>query len=144
MTFKGIDQLRKLTETLSSPRVTPIPFSAIVSQNREDNSVIEIDKGKDGKIVMTGLLKTKDIAVSHVIATANSWVEPHNHDEWECFIIYRGVMVLDVDGKYVELGVGDMYKIGPNISHDASWPEETEMICITIPASNSFPEAKNG
>ncbi len=68
----------------------------------------------------------------------------HSLEYYEYFIVFKGVMTLELQGRYIEVCENDIFYVEPNVSHAASWPKDTELICITIPASAEFPEVKNG
>lgn len=94
-----------------------------------------------------GIFKTQDIGIANLLTDKDTIIKAHSHHETEVFYVKKGVLCItlfnDNESEVISLRVGQTYLIQPNIVHELYWPEQSEVIDITIPASPYWPEAKN-
>ncbi|MBW1812510.1 MAG: cupin domain-containing protein [Deltaproteobacteria bacterium] len=127
---KNLIQLKKLTEALD--------FAQVV---RPDSAPgIKEFSVAGGTSYMVGLFKDKIMAVSRVYSSAGVEFPVHMHDEWELIIVYQGELHLKVEGKIIILKEKEFYYLKPGTSHGAYYPVDSWVLCITMPASEDFPE----
>ncbi len=130
----AVAELRRLTESLP----VPVPFASLASETSRASIVsIKVD---DGLMLLHGLMNEPGVAVCHAVADAGTIMPLHKHDEYEYMVVCSGEVELLVSGEATHLIFADSFTIPPGVPHEAFFPIDTELICITIPASADFPE----
>ena len=126
----NLNKLRVLTKSLR--------FQSIVTQHATDWEEINTPQGT---AFIRGLLKIEEIAVADNYAAADTIFPMHQHPAHEIFIVYRGRMILDVDGEKITVNTnGKPYYFDARQKHGAYFPVETKYIAVTIPADKDWPE----
>jgi len=105
----------------------------------ETDSYINLDVG-DGKAELFGVYKDSDVAICRNFAKAGTKFPEHYHDEWECFIVWKGSMILNINGSSVELKEKEVYSFDGKNLHSATFTEDCWFLAITIPSSEGFPK----
>lgn len=99
-----------------------------------------------GKAIGFDLYTEKEnrIAVQRVFIPKNVTFLFHHHVEREWYIVYHGRVVIKFDsGEEKILVAGDSYYFEPTQGHESKALEDTELICVTIPASITYPGVGN-
>jgi quercetin dioxygenase-like cupin family protein len=126
-----IHKLRALTEAL--------PFANLVRHDPMATHIKELELEK-GTSYMVGLYKTEKMAVSRVYSSAGCEFPAHAHSEWELLLVYKGELHLKFKDETVKLKEKEFYYVEPGIAHGGYYPEESWVLCITMPASPDFPD----
>ena len=94
-----------------------------------------------GILVMRGLFKNSNMAISRVLCPKDSMIEKHVHKEAEWLGVAAGKMGISIDGKEeIIVNQFEAVYVPPNKPHGARWLEPSEIWAITMPASKDFPE----
>lgn len=125
-----LDKLKELTPDLSE-------FVIGEKTNRINYSV------SSGDCYGLALMKSNRVAVQNVIISTNSTFNAHKHEEKEWAIFYKGTGIFFIGENEYEYNPGSFFYLTPGISHGIKISyEKTGIICITIPASDSYPNMK--
>lgn len=135
--FDPYKNLARLTE-LSNEAV---PFITTLEYTEENLDEIKFKFCK-GSGVGIGIFKEEVTAILKAVITKGSIHQSHFHNEKEIFIILSGQIELTSDTIISYLKKGDMFILEPEVPHTVSYLEDTEMLVITIPASEDFPNAR--
>ena len=109
---------------------------------RDKGDMIEYDPKSNGEWFGVGLYKVKEMAVQRVFMSKGTEIPTHAHPAKEWVIVYRGRFMLNVDGAEMEVGVGESMYFKPNQPHSGVMLEDTWILCVTIPADASYPDAE--
>ena len=137
------DAIRHLTEKFN------FNYDDIVSEvYTECNSTYDIPSVDNiGSATIRGLYKIKDVAVAKVTIKSGTSIEAHVHDEVEIIKVLSGCIKLYVgeDGlKEYILNPDQLFVIDKNVNHftvavGEVGLEYSEVLCITLPASKTYP-----
>lgn len=126
----NIVKLRALTETLKFAQTIRTP---------EAPQTIHFDV-TEGTGYGVGLYSEDDnISVMRCYFSKGTKYPEHHHPEWEFVLVYKGELHLIVDGKKRILPEKGFYYLNPGQRHSGYFPQETKLICLTIPRSEDFP-----
>jgi len=123
----SLKKLKELTASLQPPRVSP------GYQYYETNG--------GGKVKTEGLLKEDGCAVQNAVFETEEEFLGHTHDMLEYLIVWKGKGILTMNGEDIELGVGSCIAIPPHTSHSFRAEAGTQVLGITIPAEEAYPDA---
>lgn len=112
-----------------------VPFSHTVA-NINGNLTFDL---KNGGSIGVGLFKTKEVAILVATFDADSTHRSHFHNEKEILILIEGQAEVVVNNGIQYLQKGDSITIEPGTAHEINFPVRSEMISITIPASEDYP-----
>jgi quercetin dioxygenase-like cupin family protein len=126
----SLDKLRELTEKLP-------PLSDLVRESRCVD-VVEYDTGC-GASFGFNVWNEPRIAVQRCFMTAGCVFTRHSHEGHEWVIVYSGSLRLD--GSTL-LSSGDYVHFLPGEEHSPIAVEDCWMLCITIPAEEGYPGAR--
>lgn len=131
----------------------PSRLSHLEVLTKELPSIPEAEEGPDdavfypivgGRARSIGLLKEKGCAVAWTTHPAGGEWKMHAHEMVEMVAIWSGSGTFTIDGVDREVGPGDFVVIDPHTPHSFRSDEEVEMIAITIPADERWPDARRG
>lgn len=118
-----------------------LDIADIVTRNVEGITEYATERGTSHAIGLFKDPKSK-VAVARSFISSGGIIPGHAHEEKEIFIVYSGkVCITDLEGDHL-LGVGDVHCIPPNTAHRREALEDSWLITITIPASDSYPEER--
>lgn len=130
MEKSSIMRLREITENLGPP---PHEHAHPANYVR-----FKVDFGS---AYAYGLKKTKAVAVADLSITAGTDFPLHPHDEIEHHILYKGKVRFHCEGREsVLMSPGDCITVAPGLQHGGTAIEDSEIICITVPAAGGFPD----
>jgi len=111
-------------------------------------TIIKADSGdavsyetEEGEIIGHPLLKTDEIAIQRAVANKGAKIIEHPHNEMEILVVITGRMIVKFGSMEKELTAGEVAYVPPDTMHHVIAIEETDMIGITIPASEDYPNA---
>lgn len=129
-----IEELRELTNKLPE---LPI-LSDIISD--VGSSIYTKYEVENGTSLGFALLNKPEVAVQELFLTKNSIFPTHKHiDEIEVGVIYKGSILVNVEGVEHKLSVGDIIKFNKNEAHSGIAIEDTWMIAISTPRIDGYP-----
>ena len=96
---------------------------------------------KKGIAKTSGLMKRPEVAVAWTTSPAGGEWGEHAHESVEILAFWSGHGVFTLDGDEVKVGPGSVITIEPNVPHSFISIDEVELIAITIPADESWPDA---
>lgn len=128
-----LQKLQVLTEEVKKavPRL-----SAVVKTDL--GSLVEYDVA-NGECFSLSLYSCAEISVNRCFFSGGVRFPSHAHDETEWFILYKGRVIISVEGRSdVELRPGDSLVVPPGVKHSAIVPENSWMLIAAVPASEGF------
>jgi quercetin dioxygenase-like cupin family protein len=130
-----IDKLRELTGKLP-------PVHSLVESLTEG----EVSYKVQGICHGIGLYNRAEIAIQTAYMSKGSIFPDHAHSETEIIIVWKGDLYYKTLQREGVLRAGETIIFQPNELHSVSAFTDTNMIGVTIPASEIYPEAefKNG
>ena len=111
-----------------------------------DSSCKEIQRNRmtKGESIGLCLLFIEDIISAAQRYNSSGCEFPrHAHQEKEWLIVYRGEMILELNGTTRHLKAGDYAVIEPETPHRATFPMDCWYLAITVPSSEAFPRGTN-
>jgi len=130
------DSLTKLKElTPQLPDISEVGF--YIKHINNSNRVAYVVKG--GFVITEALFNIPEIAIAKGSAPKGLKFPEHDHPEKEYILIYKGSVLLVMNGKEHVLEVGDIGITEPDIPHSLVALEYTEYIVIVIPSSKDYP-----
>ena len=131
MRSRNIRILRELTDSLPS----------IVNYMDEKKVVYECEEGRT--ITGYNLLFEDNVAVQKSFLPKGCVFPKHLHGEVEYLVIYKGsIKVLFGDGSEEIVNTGNHIRFNPGKSHKVEAMKDTNLLGITIPASEVYPHGK--
>lgn len=102
---------------------------------------IVVYKAEEGaQAIGISLWKEKAVAAQRCFMAAGSKLAIHCHDEeTEFLIVYRGHLMVTMDGKDIHLKPTDVLRIAPPDPHSATAMEDTWVLAVTVPAAEGYP-----
>ena len=86
------------------------------------------------------LLNNDKIAIQRAFISKGTYFGEHKHeDSVEIFVIFKGEFKLLVGDNEEILEIGDCARVEKNTLHDGYAIDNTEMICITVPSEEGYP-----
>ena len=122
-------ELKKLTENIPSIKDLASIKPATVQELETET----------GKLLMFGLYKDVNIAISRVFATAGTHMPVHSHTSTEYSLVWEGELRFNINDKEVICKAKDTYRIEPNTPHSVFWPVDTNLLAVVIPAEEGWP-----
>jgi quercetin dioxygenase-like cupin family protein len=98
---------------------------------------------KSGTCTGIGLWHDKKSAVQYAVIGPETVLQNHRHDETEILILVKGDFRLRFDTHNLHAIQGVPITILPNTPHTAISDTGCEIIAITIPASEAYPNSKD-
>ena len=135
-----IKVLKELTDNMGLEGHADL--SEITKRRGKNNGVVEYEV-EEGNIFGFGLFKNEEVAIQRVFLSSDSVMPKHIHDEIEYIIIYRGEVEITSEDTKNLLKTGDFIVFPPHKSHKVVAIQDSWAICITIPASEMFPDGGN-
>lgn len=130
MEKSSIMRLREMTGNLGDPP----------EENAHPANYVQF-KVDFGSAYAYGLKKTEEVAVADLFIQAGTDFPLHPHGETEHHILYKGKVRFHCEGKKSVLMLpGDCITVAPGLQHGGTAIEDSEMICITVPAAGGFPD----
>jgi len=119
----------------------------------EHNCEVTYESDGEGTFIGFGLHKEKGVAVQRVFMSKGTNIPEHQHSENEYALCYSGKFELITEGNNVMvngtksesphiLTPGDAAFFPPDTKHSAIILKDTWIVCVTIPASEEYPDAK--
>lgn len=124
----SISEIRQMVELL--------PDLSDLVQYRSNNIIKYEGYGEIDGIC---LYNTGNVAVMRAIMEAGSVIFDHTHKEIEIITVVFGELEFSIEGDVKRITKGEVIKILPAQLHHCTALQNTEMICITIPASRGYP-----
>jgi quercetin dioxygenase-like cupin family protein len=138
--FTSLEEVKEVfTRPISSIEqptcVNSVLRSVLVSHNKK----------KSKRIGLVRDHKKNEYAVLIDFSEAGMLVEKHSHVTQENFVVLKGEMVVHLDksdgsSPSYSIKKGGMFSISPNTPHALYFPEETVVICASMPADISYPD----
>ena len=132
--YKNLERLSELTKD-------SVPFFTTLEPFENDLDKVKFKFCK-GSGIGIGIFKEEVTAILKASVTKGSVHQSHFHNEREIFIILSGHIEVSSNSSIIYLKKGDMFVLEPEVPHTVSYLEDTEMLVISIPASEDFPNAK--
>lgn len=130
-------RLIRIKELTQNPLA--VPFSKTIRKLDNTTSEFSLSIGS-GELV--GLYSDVNSSVALAKLQAGTLFPWHSHKECEVLTVTVGVMLVEIiDRSIVTVHPGDSIAIPTNIPHRAEFPEYTEVIAITVPSTEDFPNA---
>jgi len=129
---KSLEELKVLTE-----KVKLIDFAV----NSGNSNVMPYDFG-NGMCVGVGLLKSDLVAVQQIFLAKGTTFPEHSHKSHELGIVYKGEVEVFCNSEKVTYGPGDFMYFPPGILHTGVALSDSEMIFITVPPDEAYPDGR--
>lgn len=133
----NIDKLQELTESLP-------PFISLTTGVPRPLNFKHLKTATGGPLLIAGLYKTADVAVSISYMAPDTVLGTHYHDETEILVVYSGEMIITYaldDIKHTINSESGPFTILPNVGHKAECHvPNTWMVAMTIPAAEGYPD----
>jgi quercetin dioxygenase-like cupin family protein len=95
-----------------------------------------------GEFWTEGVFKSTSIAIARSYASQDTQFTLHSHDECEIIHVEHGEIHLLANDEVTIYSSGQTVLLQPNVPHEAYFPVKSQLLCITIPASPTWPEVK--
>lgn len=90
------------------------------------------------------LLDRKELSCAHWFNSLGSEFPTHFHNERKWLIVFKGSMILTIEGKQEErLLVGQWKVIEPNVKHSIRFMEDCHYLAIVIPKTKDWPQTNS-
>lgn len=98
---------------------------------------------ESGTALAFGEVKEDAVATARVFMSKDTVFPEHRHDEYECLVVYRGAIVVKIEGEEpMTLEVAQAIEIGRGIAHKVTALADSWLIATTVPADKrGFPGA---
>lgn len=94
-----------------------------------------------GKILLKGLMKKPELAVSICSMPQGTEFPEHNHKVVEWLMVSSGELEISLKGREpLVLRAGETIRINPEDSHSALALTAVEVLAVTMPAEEGFPD----
>ena len=131
-----LDKLKELTEDL--PAIPKLSDLVDVDNSAKHSTIYKVDKGTSFGI---SLLSRAEVAVQELFVSKGTTFPEHVHeDEMEWGIIYKGEMLVNIDGKEESFKAGDCIAFNKGSIHSSLAIEDSWLIAIAIPKIDGYPE----
>jgi len=132
----NLDKLKALTNELPG-----VPKLDDLVSNRDLANHSIIYDVEEGTSFGFGLLNRPEVAVQELFVSKGTLFPDHIHElEQEWGIIYKGKMLVFVDGKDIVVGPGECIHFERGVVHGSKAIEDCWMIAIAIPKITGYPE----
>lgn len=112
-------------------------------REKEIREHITVDT-ESGHCVMVGLCKEENVAIARAHCVAGTVLKPHVHENEKEFVgVITGLCVIQfANGSTREVGPGGIVVFKPGEIHSATYPVDTDMWAVTVPAEPLYPSSK--
>lgn len=98
---------------------------------------------EEGEILLRGLMKRDEMAVSICSMPKGTEFPEHNHKVVEWLMVSSGELEVRFEGRdSVVLRAGESLRIQPKDSHSAIALTTVEVLAVTMPAEEGFPDER--
>jgi len=131
-TCESLEKLRKMTNNL--PNLLALTtLQGITSSHAVEHRV------EGGTSLGFGLWWQPELAIQRIFMSAGARYPKHQHAESEWILVVSGRLLLHVDNGDKELAPQGMRYFLPHEAHGATALEDCWQLCITMPASDGYP-----
>ena len=96
-----------------------------------------------GEMITHGVIKHPAVAVAITTATAGTRITNHVHSEYEIVKVLDGEMHLVINTDPVQiLKKDEIILIPSHVVHDSFFPVDAEILIMTLPACDTWPEVE--
>lgn len=127
--YVNLERIKHLTNTV-------VPFVDTVA-NIDENLTFALSQGSGYGV---GLFKTKEVGIMISYVEPESVHQSHFHKEKEILILIEGCAKVLIEHSVTLLEKGGSVTILPGQAHEIHFITKSEMISITIPASEDYPD----